>query len=86
MVGGLVLHENCRGDLQCTGTENAERCNTVEHHAQRTCTCNDDYIDIGSKCYKSKIHTIEIICLRTIYFIYLVLTKYHYSLFYWCKS
>lgn len=86
MVGGLVLHENCRGDLQCTGTENAERCNAVEHHTQGTCICSDDYIEIGLKCYKSKIHTIEIICLRTIYFIYLVLTKYHYSLFYWCKS
>lgn len=66
MVGGLVLHENCRGDLQCTGTENAERCNAVEHHTQGTCICSDDYIEIGLKCYKSKIHTIKIICLRTI--------------------
>lgn len=73
MVGGLVLHENCRGDLQCTGTEHAERCNTVEHHAQGMCICNDDYIDISSKCYKSKIHTIEIISFRTIFFIFYIL-------------
>lgn len=60
MVGGLVLHDNCRGDLQCTGTENVERCNTVEHHTQGTCICNDDYIESDLKCYKSKIHTIKI--------------------------
>lgn len=64
MVGGLVLREYCRSDLQCIGTENAERCNTVEHHTQGTCICNDNYTEIGSKCYKSKIHTIRII--RTI--------------------
>lgn len=61
MVGGLVLHEYCRSGLQCTGTENAEKCNTDEHHTQGTCICNDDYIEIGSKCYKSKIYTINTI-------------------------
>lgn len=34
MVGGLVLHEYCRSGLQCTGTENAEKCNTDEHNTQ----------------------------------------------------
>lgn len=75
MVGGLVLHENCRGDLQCTGTENAERCNTVEHNAQGTCICNDDYIEIGLKCYKSKIHTIKIMSQNYIFYLFSTLKK-----------
>lgn len=55
VLDGLFLHELCTENKQCTGTENANVCTTYGNKTQSTCGCNKEYIEIKSKCYKSKI-------------------------------
>lgn len=52
---GLFLHEPCEVSQQCTGTTNAQNCNKYKEETQALCTCNDGYIELYAKCYKSKI-------------------------------
>ena len=53
-VGGLSIHEPCKYDQQCTGTENAQTCSAIKGEEQSIlrCVCNDGFIDINSTCYR----------------------------------
>lgn len=52
VLDGLFLHDICTENKQCTGTENANVCT---FYGNKTCRCSDEYMEIKSKCYKSKI-------------------------------
>lgn len=55
VLDGLFLHDICTENKQCTGTENANMCTTYGNKTLLTCRCSDEYMEIKSKCYKSKI-------------------------------
>lgn len=55
VLDGLFLHNFCTENKQCTGTENANMCTTYGNKTLLTCRCSDEYMEIKSKCYKSKI-------------------------------
>lgn len=55
VLDGLFLHDICTENKQCTGTENANVCTTYGNKTLLTCRCSDEYMEIKSKCYKSKI-------------------------------
>lgn len=55
VLDGLFLHNFCTENKQCTGTENANICTTYGNKTLLTCRCSDEYMEIKSKCYKSKI-------------------------------
>lgn len=52
-LGELLLNETCEDNQQCTGTENANTCSSYGK-SQLTCRCNHGYIEIQSRCYRSK--------------------------------
>lgn len=55
VLDGLFLRNFCTENKQCTGTENANVCTTYDNKTLLTCRCSDEYMEIKSKCYKSKI-------------------------------
>lgn len=55
VLDGLFLHNFCTENKQCTGTENANMCTTYGNKTLLTCRGSDEYMEIKSKCYKSKI-------------------------------
>lgn len=55
VLDGLFLYNFCTENKQCTGTENANMCTTYGNKTLLTCRCSDEYMEIKSKCYKSKI-------------------------------
>lgn len=52
------IHEECKMNEQCTGTENANNCfkEGKDENEKGVCTCNNRYDLINGKCLKGRMY------------------------------